>query len=99
MTKKLKGMPQDISEVLLLLAAEYDNPELERVAVYVDDLEEQISYHRGSSEMVFKYITGHSRLRVALMILAGETSLGGKITTLEMARKFARNALEYADAD
>lgn len=99
MSKKQRGMPKDISEVLVHLAKEYDNPELERIAAYVDDLEEQISYHRGSSEMVFKYITGHSRLRVALMILAGETSLSEKITTLNMARKFAREALKHADAD
>lgn len=97
MSKLIKGMPKNISEVLVALAEEHDNKELEKVATYVEDLEEQISYYKESSEMVFKYITAYSRMRVGLMILAGQTSLGKKVDTLELSRKFAREVIKYAD--
>jgi hypothetical protein len=100
MTKQRKGrMKLSISQILLAMASKYKDDELKRIAVYVEDLEEQIAYFKDIGDVTFRYVKAYSRMRMALLILSGRTSLGDKITSLHLAQRFAEEALEYADEE
>jgi len=78
---------------------EQPHPALKHIARYVDDLEDQLEYMKDIGVAVHKYVTGYSRMRVALLILAGDTPLSDKIDTLDLAKRFAAEAVKFTDED
>lgn len=97
MRRVWKDLPEDVPELLQVLGDHHEIDSLKHIARYVDDLEDQLEYMKDIGESLHKYVTGYSRMRVALLILSGETPLGDKITSHKLAKRFAAEALKYAD--
>lgn len=99
MRRVWKDLPEDIPELLQILSVQHNIDSLKHIARYVDDLEDQLEYMKDIGVAVHKYVTGYSRMRVALLILAGDTPLSDKIDTLDLAKRFAAEAVKFTDED
>ena len=99
MRRVWKDLPEDVPELLQILSDHHDIDSLRHIARYVDDLEDQLEYMKDIGVAVHKYVTGYSRMRVALLILAGDTPLSDKIDTLDLAKRFAAEAVKFTDED
>ena len=64
-------------------------PEFAVIADQLDDLEE-------IKPLLFEYIKGYTRLRVAMKIIAGDDG-DDRIDTLDKAQFLAKEALRYAE--
>jgi hypothetical protein len=99
MRRVWKDLPENVPDLLECLGNEHEIDSLKHIARYVDDLEDQLEYMKDIGVAVHKYVTGYSRMRVALLILAGDTPLSDKIDTLDLAKRFAAEAVKFADED